>query len=106
MVTLPSSSGSTHSRITTVSALAGIGSPVSIHANVPAGRRTTSPPAAASRAARTAMPSMAEQSDRGDGQRATTGPAVTRPSASATGTCSAVGPAFQPARVSESSQCA
>ena len=114
MMTLPSSCGSSHSRITTVSAPAGIGSPVSIHSNVPAGSRTALPPVAAasavpataSPAARTAMPSMAEQSDRGDGHRATIGPALTRPSASATGTCSAAGLASQPARVSESTQSA
>ena len=120
-VTLPSSCGSTHSRITTVSAPAGIGSPVSIHSNVPAASGTT-PPAAAgssalsesppgsarpdSRAARTAMPSIAEQSDRGDGHRAMIASALTRASASATGTCSAAGAASQPARVSESTQCA
>ena len=109
-MTPPSSCGSSHSRSTTVSASAGIGSPVSIHSNVPAGSRTALPSAAVappvSRAARTAMPSIAEQSDRGDGQRATIGSALTRPSASATGTCSAAGPASQPARVSESSQSA
>ena len=106
----PSCCGSSHSRITTVSAPAGIGSPVSIHSNVPAGSRTAPPSAAVaaavSPAARTAMPSIAEQSDRGDGHRATIGSALTRPSASATGTCSAAVPAFQPARVSESSQSA
>ncbi len=50
------------------------------------------------------MPSIAEQSDRGDGHRATIASALTRPSASATGTCSAAGAASQPARASESSQ--
>jgi hypothetical protein len=53
-----------------------------------------------------AMPSMAEQSERGDAHRATIGSMVTRPRASATGTSSAVGLASQPARVSESSQSA
>ena len=42
-ITLPSSCGSSHSRITTVSVLAGIGSPVSIHSNSPAGTRTAWP---------------------------------------------------------------
>ena len=98
MMTLPSACGSSHSRSTTVSAPSGMGSPVSIHSNAPGGSRTgsparapapsASPPAvpAPTAAARVAMPSIAEQSDRGDGHRARTGEAVTRPNASATGT--------------------
>ena len=52
------------------------------------------------------MPSIAEQSDRGDGQRATIGPALTRPSASVTAARSVSGLASQPALDSESSQIA
>ncbi len=52
------------------------------------------------------MPSIAEQSARGDGQRATIGSALTRPSASVTAACSVAGAASQPARSSESSQTA
>ncbi len=62
--------------------------------------------AAARAAAETAMPSIAEQSDRGDGQRATIGPAPTRPSAPVTGTRSMAGLASQPALSSESSHSA
>jgi hypothetical protein len=57
-------------------------------------------------AAATAMPSIAEQSDRGDGQRATIDSALTRPSASVTAARSVAGVASQPALVSESSQAA
>ena len=52
------------------------------------------------------MPSMAEQSALGDGQRATIASALTRPSASASAACSVAGVASQPALSSESSQTA
>ncbi len=48
MTTLPSACGSRRSRTITVSALAGIGSPVSIHSNKPAGSRTAWPSAGSS----------------------------------------------------------
>ncbi len=51
MTTLPSACGSRRSRTTTVSAPGGIGSPVSIHSNIPAGSRTV-PPSSASPAGR------------------------------------------------------
>ena len=87
MMTLPSSCGSSHSRITTVSAPSGIGvsgvDPREGSRPAAAPRRRPRPDrgaAAYRRAARpartaaeTAMPSIAEQSDRGDGQRATIG---------------------------------
>ena len=52
--TLPSSCGSSRSRIITVSVPAGIGSPVSIHSNVPAASRTAPPRRASPAAARAA----------------------------------------------------
>jgi hypothetical protein len=52
------------------------------------------------------MPSIAAQADRGEGQRARTGAAVTRPSAPETGTGSAAGAARHPAAVHASIHCA
>jgi hypothetical protein len=105
-MTLPSACGSSRSRTTTVSAPSGIGSPVSIHSQA-SGRTSavswSAVTAAARSAARTAIPSIAAHADRGDGHFAITRPVITRPSASATGTCSASGSARQPARSSLSS---
>jgi hypothetical protein len=98
---LPSAPYWTRSRSTTVSVPAGIGSPVSTQANEEAASRHR-PAASAGEAvgpALIAMPSIAAQAERGAGQRARTGAAVTLPSPSQTGTCSAVGTPRHPAFV-------
>ena len=51
------------------------------------------------------MPSIAAQADRGEGHRARTGAAATRPSAPETGTGSAVGVLRHPAAVHASIHC-
>ena len=92
MTALPSDRIWICSRAATVSAQAGIGSPVSTQANTVAG--ITSPAAAGPAIA---MPSIAAQSQRGDGHRACTGSARTRSSPSATCTFSGTGEPCHPA---------
>jgi hypothetical protein len=79
----------------------GSGSPVSTQANAEAASRHTPAVSAepAVSAALIAIPSIAAQADRGEGQRARTGAAVTRPSAAETGTGSVAVGTRHPAAV-------
>jgi hypothetical protein len=95
----PSARIVTRSRSTTVSMPSGIGSPVSTQVKAVGGsvHDATAALGTPGSPAAIAMPSIAAQSHRGDGQRASTSSAVTRPSAAATGTRSDAGPPRHPA---------
>ena len=88
----------------------GSGSPVSAQANAEAASRhrpaVSAEPLASVEPALIAMPSIAAQADRGEGQRARTGAAVTRPSEPETGTGSAAGAPRHPAAAHASIHCA
>ena len=106
---LPSEPSWTRSRSTTVSMPAGTGSPVSTQANEDAASRhrlAASAGRPADGRAFIAMPSIAAQAAPGDGRRARTGAAVTLPSASRIGTCSATGSPSHPTFVHASVHCA
>jgi hypothetical protein len=100
-----SASRCTSSRMITASYPGGIGSPVSTTANAaPASTigRVSEAPTVSS--ARTAIPSMAAESNAGEERAAHTGPAVTLPTASATGRRTASTRAGQPAAARASRQ--
>ena len=92
MTALPSDRIWVCSRATTVSAQAGTGSPVSTQANAEAWITSL-----AAAGPTIAIPSIAAQSQRGDGHRACTGAARTRSSPSATWTFSGTGQPHHPA---------
>ena len=94
---LPSLPNRTRSCSTTVSVPAGIRLPVSTQANEVAA--SCHAPVSSTGPALIAMPSIAARADRGAGQRAWTGAAVTRPSPSRSGTCSTAAVPGQPAAV-------
>jgi hypothetical protein len=100
---LPSSANLTRSCCTTVSVPSGIRSPVSTQVKEVAASCHTP---AARGPALTAMPSIAARAERGAGQRAWTGTAVTLASPSRSGTCSAAGVPGQPAAAQASIHCA